>query len=41
MFERLKRLFDEKRIDGAGLSRAVTLGWITQAQADEIAGVVK
>lgn len=38
MFERLKRLYVEGRIDTAAIERAVTNGWITRDQADEILG---
>ncbi|MEG2120379.1 MAG: XkdX family protein [Pseudoflavonifractor sp.] len=41
MFETLKRLYDAGRLDSAGLDRAVKIGWITPAQAQEIQGVVK
>ena len=36
MFERLKRLYAEGKIGEANIKNAVTLGWITQEQADEI-----
>lgn len=36
MFETLKRLYGEGRIDNAELERAVTLGWITEEQKGEI-----
>ena len=36
MFERLKRLYAEGKINETGINNAVTKGWITQAQADEI-----
>ena len=34
--ERLKRLYDAHRLDAAAIARAVTLGLITQAEADGI-----
>ena len=36
MFERLKRLYNEGKLDEQGITNAVTKGWITQEQADEI-----
>ena len=36
MFERLKRLYEEGKIGEANINNAVTLGWITDEQADEI-----
>ena len=36
MYERIKRLYSEGRLDEAGVQNAVTRGWITQEQADEI-----
>ena len=38
MFERLKTLYDAGRITGDGIANAVTRGWITQVQADDILG---
>ncbi len=38
MFETLKRLYQEKRIDASGLERAVLRGWITEEQRQEITG---
>ena len=38
MYERLKRLYREGKIDEQGLENAVAKGWITQEQADEIMG---
>lgn len=36
MFERLKRLYNEGKIDEAGLQAAVEKGWITAEQKQEI-----
>ena len=36
MFERLKRLYDEGKLDEAAIQNAVAKGWLTEAQADEI-----
>lgn len=36
MFERLKRLYNEGKIDEAGLDAAVVKGWITEDQKIEI-----
>ena len=36
MKERLKNLYDAGRLSDAGIQNAVQLGWITQAEADEI-----
>ena len=36
MFERLKTLHDAGRLTATQLATAVTRGWITQDQADEI-----
>ena len=36
MFERLKRLYAEGKINETGINNAVAKGWITQEQADEI-----
>lgn len=36
MFERLKRLYNEGKLDAQGIENAVAKGWITQEQADEI-----
>ena len=36
MFERLKRLFNEGKIDEAGIRNAITKGWLTEEQANEI-----
>lgn len=36
MFERLKRLYSEGKIDETGINNAVNKGWITQEQVDEI-----
>lgn len=37
MFETLKRLFDEGKLDADGLSRAVEKGWITEEEFEAIA----
>lgn len=39
MFNRLKTLYDEGRIDKKMLDQAVDKGWITEAEAREIMGV--
>lgn len=36
MYERLKLLYNEGRLNEAGLANAVVKGWITQEQADQI-----
>lgn len=36
MFERLKRLYSEGKIDESKIKNAVTLKWLTEEQADEI-----
>ena len=36
MFERLKRLYTEGKLDEAAIRNAVTKGWITEEQATEI-----
>ena len=36
MYERLKRLYNEGKIDEEGLQRAVDKGWITEEQREEI-----
>jgi hypothetical protein len=36
VFERLKALYLDGRLSDAGLSNAVTKGWITEEQATEI-----
>lgn len=36
MFERIKRLYEEGRIDAAGVWRAVDKGWITREEAELI-----
>ena len=36
MFERLKRLYSEGKIDESGLQAAVDKGWITAEQKQEI-----
>lgn len=36
MFERLKRLYTEGKLDEAAIRNAVTKGWITEEQAVEI-----
>jgi len=37
MFETLKRLYKEGKLDIAGLSRAVGKGWISEAEYEAIA----
>lgn len=37
MFERLKRLYDEKKITKKQLENAVAKGWITKEELKEIA----
>ena len=36
MYERLKRLYRNGEITESGLEKAVTKGWITKEQMDEI-----
>lgn len=36
MFNRLKRLYNQGRLTEAALERAVTLGWITEEEKQEI-----
>lgn len=36
MFERLRRLYREGKIDEAGLESAVEKGWITEEQKNQI-----
>lgn len=36
MRDRIERLYDAGSLDGAGVQNAVDLGWITQAEADDI-----
>lgn len=36
MYNRLKRLYEEGRIDSNGLQNAVNKGWITPKEKDEI-----
>lgn len=36
MYNRLKRLYDEGRIDSAALQNAVDRGWITSEEKNEI-----
>lgn len=36
MFDLLASMYRSGQIDKTGLDKAVTLGWITQAQEDEI-----
>lgn len=38
MFERLKRLYNEGKIDEAGLQVAVEKGWITAEEKAQIIG---
>lgn len=40
MFERLKRLYNSKRLAKSGLKNAVKNGWITEDQYQEITGDV-
>lgn len=36
MFETLKRLYEEGKLDTAGLEKAIEKGWITEVQANKI-----
>lgn len=36
MFERLKRLYNSGLLDEAAIRNAVTKGWLTEEQANEI-----
>lgn len=36
MYNRLMRLYNAGKLDDIGIQRAVTIGWITQEEADEI-----
>ena len=36
MFERLKRLYAEGKIDESAIRNAVAKGWLTEEQANEI-----
>lgn len=38
MFETLRRLYNEEKINGYQLISAVIKGWITEEQANEIEG---
>lgn len=38
MFDTLKRLYDSGRLPAANLKNAVTLGWITPEQFQQITG---
>lgn len=38
MYERLKRLYNEGRLTKAQLKNAITKGWITEEQYEEITG---
>jgi len=38
MYERIKRLYEEGRLDKQGVANAVERGWITPAQYQEITG---
>jgi uncharacterized protein YciI len=38
MFERLKALYNSGRLSASGIQNAVTKGWLTQEQANEILG---
>lgn len=40
MYERLKRLYNAKRLTKAGLKKVVKNGWITEDQYQEITGDV-
>ena len=36
MFERIEALYTAGKLDAVGVEKAVTRGWITQEQADQI-----
>lgn len=36
MYDRLKRLYDSGSLDETGLQRAVSLGWITVEEKEQI-----
>ena len=38
MFDRLKKLYDNKRLTQAGLKNAVKRGWITREEYETITG---
>ena len=38
MFNRIKRLYDEGKLDKQGVKNAVEKGWITPEQYEEITG---
>ena len=38
MYERIKRLYDQGKLDDQGVMNAVAKGWITEEQAREIIG---
>lgn len=38
MFDRLKKLYDNKRLTKAGLKNAVKIGWITREEYEVITG---
>lgn len=38
MFETLKRLYNEGRLSKEGVANAVTKGWVTPEQYEEITG---
>lgn len=38
MKERLKKLYQEGRLSGAGIANAVERGWLTAAEYEEITG---
>ena len=39
LFARLKTLYDAGRLTEAGLATAVSRGWITEEEKDEILGI--
>ena len=39
MFETLKRLYNEGKLTSDDLQNAISFGWITQEQFEEIVGV--
>ena len=40
MFERLKRLYNEGKIDAEALEKAVEKGWITEEQKNELSNAI-
>ncbi|MFS1513620.1 XkdX family protein [Chengkuizengella sp. SCS-71B] len=38
MFDTLKRLYDTGKLNAAGLQNAISKGWITQEQYNQIIG---